>query len=117
MKSLVSQKLDVFFDKNSKDYLNNEIFGEIYILLEEYKDSNRDLYNSELKSIRDIQNCFNYAREEGYKEGIRIRLKSEITDVVKKIIDKKYDIDDFIDFIYFSKSEILKIIEEVKANK
>ena len=117
MKSLIDQKLDIFFDKNSKDYLNNEIFSQIYILLQEYEHSDREFYNMELKRIRDLQNSINYAREEGFREGIRIRIKSGIINVINKIIDKNYEIEDFIDYIYFSKPQIKEIIKEVKSNK
>ena len=41
----IDKKLDEFFDKNSKDYINMDIFNQIFTKLEEYKDTQPELYN------------------------------------------------------------------------
>jgi hypothetical protein len=113
MSTWIDEKLNDFFDKNSGKYLNNDIFSQIYSKLMEYEQTDPDLYHTQLKRIRDLQNCVAYARKDGFMAGIRQGMRAEITERVKKILKEGYKGEDFIDNLYFSKSEIKELIQEV----
>ncbi|MEA3495732.1 MAG: hypothetical protein U9R42_06825 [Bacteroidota bacterium] len=104
MKSWINKRLDDFFDENGNQYLNMEIFNDIFDKLEtkEYKIDNPDLYDYELRRIRDLHNSFTYALEKGYEKGrksiedaikmlekgLEVSLISEITGLTEKEINE-----------------------------
>jgi len=114
MSTWIDERLADFFDKNSGKYLNNDIFSQIYSKLIEYEQTNPAFYHTELKRIRDLQNCVAYARKDGFLAGIREGMRAAIKERVKKILKEGYKGEDFIDNLYFSKSEIKELIQEVQ---
>ena len=107
MKSWIDIRFDDFFNKSGKEYLNMDIFREVFDMLEtnEYKIDNPALYTSELARIRDLHNSFTYAFEEGRKEGVKIIQKS------KELLQESYNISDSKKSTGLSKEKILKLKE------
>jgi glutaredoxin-related protein len=100
----IDKKLDEFFDKNSKDYINMDIFNQIFTKLEEYKDTNPELYDHELLRIRDFKNSFDTAREEGTIK------------IARNLIEQGVEIGEIIHYTKLSKSEIENLMQEVNLD-
>ena len=100
----IDKMLDEFFDKNSKDYINMDIFNQIFEKLEEYKDTQPELYNHELFIIRDFKNIFDTAREEGTIE------------ITKNLIEQGVEIDKIMHYTKLSKSKIENLIQAIKLD-
>ena len=77
MDNWIDNKLYEFFNESGNNYANMDIFVQIFNKLDnpEFQKANPDLYEHELKRIRDLHNTFVYAYEKGRKEGIKKKKK------------------------------------------
>lgn len=64
---------DIFFDKKNPRYADVSLFSEIFDILDntDFKEKQPELYEAELKRIRDLHNVFTTAYEEGIEKGKR----------------------------------------------
>jgi len=62
---------DVFFDVKSPRYADIKLFSEIFKILDnpDFKEKQPEIFESELKRIRDIKNSIDTAKEEGIEKG------------------------------------------------
>jgi len=62
---------DIFFDKNNPRYADMSLFSEIFDILDntDFKEKYTELYEAELKRIRDLRNIFTTAYEKGFEKG------------------------------------------------
>jgi predicted transposase/invertase (TIGR01784 family) len=77
MDSEIDRKLDEFFEKSSPQYMDMSIFEKILIRINELENTDTSLYFYEMKRIRDLKNCIDTAREEGFRQGLASRRKIE----------------------------------------
>ena len=96
----IDNKLDIFFDKNSPEHLNMEIFKEIFAKLNEYEHTNPELYQYELWRIRDLKNSFDYALEEG-------RIKRQ--NIAKQLLELNQSVDDIMCLTKLTREEVLQM--------
>jgi len=68
----INNLLDIFFDKKGDRYVDIKIFDEIFDFMvnSDFKEKEPNLYEAELKRIRDLHNSFITAYEEGKEKGI-----------------------------------------------
>lgn len=101
----INRKLDLFFDKSGKDYLNMDIYTQIFDFMDNsgFKKDEPLLYQAELKRIRDLHNSFVTAFEEGREEGKKKRMKIEIA---KNLLKNNITIDIIISSTGLTKEEI-----------
>ncbi len=66
----IDQKLDLFFNKQSQRYRDNSIWNEMFDIAISYEKEKPDLYEYEIKRLRDLKNIIDCAYEEGRKAGM-----------------------------------------------
>jgi hypothetical protein len=75
MLEFIDKKLDTFFDKDSCNYMNRDIWNEIFKYLESIKEDKPLEYSLEVKRCRDIKNSIDTAYQDGIKS-VSMRTKN-----------------------------------------
>ena len=114
MDKWIDEKLDKFFDKKGADYINMDIFKQIFVKLEtpEYENKNPELYQYELKRIRDLHNSFEFAFEEGFKKGsLEAGKIEEKIEIAKEMLKEKEPVLKIIKYTGLTEKEINELKE------
>lgn len=107
--NIIERKLDLFFDKAGKNYLNMEIYTQIFDFMEisGLRENEPKLYEAELKRIRDLHNSYTTAFEEGFEKGFQDSRKMEDKiEIAKNALKAGLDIETIIQITNLSKEEI-----------
>jgi predicted transposase/invertase (TIGR01784 family) len=97
----IDKKLDIFFDKTSPNYLNMDIFKEIFAKLDEYEHTKPEVFQYELWRIRDLKNSMDTAKEEGENK--------KAIEIAKHLLQSGVDIEIIVTSTGLSKEEICKL--------
>ena len=102
---LINDKLDIFFDKRNERYADIKIFDEIFDIFQypDFKENYPELFDAELKRIRDLHNSFITAYEDGIKQGKLI--------FAKNALKKGLSVEKIIKYTKLTEEEIRKLKE------
>lgn len=70
MKSIIDQKLDEFYSKESSRFRDKTIWNEVFEIAISYENTDVEEYNYQIKRLRDLKNTYDYYRELGRQEGL-----------------------------------------------
>ena len=65
----IDQKLDSFFNRLSPRFRDYAIWEEVFDIAKSYEKTNPELFNYEIKRLRDLKNVTDHAYEQGLKAG------------------------------------------------
>jgi rubrerythrin len=70
MKSIIDQKLDEFYSKESPRFMDETIWKEVFDIAISYEKTDVEQYNYQIKRLRDLKNTHDYYKELGRQEGL-----------------------------------------------
>ncbi|MBU0489517.1 MAG: hypothetical protein KKD31_16360 [Bacteroidetes bacterium] len=95
---IVPIEIDPYSDENikriGKSEFAEEIFSKVFGFLDQHRD--KPGYEGQIRRMRDLKNCIDYARETGRQEGLEIAKKMK----------ERFSVDEIEKLTGYSKEEI-----------
>jgi len=99
--------------------VQGEIFKKLFELseIEQLKETEMETYRKSVMDYYDVQDCMDYARDEGREEGRKEGIEKEKIATIQKYFQKNMAMEDIIFFTGFSEEQIIHYYNNVETGR